>query len=298
MAHITTVEEGNYFRKKKIQKGIVYVVLMLIAIYTLAPLYFLIVNSYKGNVDIIGSPLALPTSWSFQYIVNAAKEIHFLSSLFITAFITAVSVSLIIIVSSLAAWIMVRNKTKASNIVYLCFTAAMLIPFQSVMYPLIQIFGDVGLKNIPGLIIMYGGFGLSMSAFLYHGFAKGVPRGIEEAALIDGCSIMQIYSNVVMPLLSSITVTVIILNAMWIWNDYLLPFLVIGNSTIAEGSILTTHKTLTLELYFARILAGQYGNPWELIFPAVFITILPMVIIFLALQKYIVKGISAGAIKS
>ena len=136
---------------------------------------------------------------------------------------------------------------------------------------------------------MYGGFGLSVSIFLYHGFVKGVPKGIEEAGIIDGCNIFQLFSHVVLPLLSSITVTVIVLNSMWIWNDYLLPFLVIGNSQT---------KTLVLELYFARILAGQFGNPWELIFPAVMVTIIPIVIIFLFLQKYIVKGITDGAIKS
>lgn len=289
MADLQVVSEGDYFRRKKIKRTIVYIVLLIIAIYTIAPLYFLLVNSFKGNVEIVGSPLSLPTSWSFNYIANAANEIHFFKALGITAFITASSVVLIVIVSSLAAWIMVRNKSKASNVVYLCFVAAMLIPFQAIMYPLIQLFEDASLKNVGGLILMYGGFGLSMSTFLYHGFVKGVPRGVEEAALIDGCNIFQIYSRVVMPLLSSITVTVIILNSMWIWNDYLLPFLVIGN---------TTNKTLVLELYFARILAGQYGNPWELIFPSVLITILPMVAIFLSLQKYIVKGISSGAIKS
>ncbi|MGH4036410.1 MAG: carbohydrate ABC transporter permease [Sphaerochaeta sp.] len=298
MAESYTVTEGNYFRKKKIQHGILYAILTIVAIYTLAPLYFLVVNSFKSNVEIIASPLAFPTTWSASYIVEAAKQIHFFSSLVVTAFVTVLSVLLIVLVSSIGAWIMVRNKTKASNFVYLLFTAAMLIPFQSVMYPLIQIFGDMGLKNIPGLIIMYGGFGLAMSTFLYHGFVKGVPLGVEEAALIDGCNIFQIYSNVVMPLLQSVTVTVIILNSMWIWNDYLLPFLVIGNSTVRAGGILTTHKTLTLELYFARILAGQYGNPWQLIFPSVFISIIPMVVVFLSLQKYIVKGVAAGAIKS
>lgn len=289
MADLQVVSEGNYFRRKKIKRTIVYIVLLIIALYTIAPLYFLLVNSFKGNVEIVGSPLSLPSSWSFKYIANAANEIHFFKALGITTFITATSVVLIVLVSSLAAWIMVRNKSKASSVVYLCFAAAMLIPFQAIMYPLIQLFEDANLKNVGGLILMYGGFGLSMSTFLYHGFVKGVPRGVEEAALIDGCNILQIYSRVVMPLLSSITVTVIILNSMWIWNDYLLPFLVIGN---------TTNKTLVLELYFARILAGQYGNPWELIFPSVLITILPMVAIFLSLQKYIVKGISAGAIKS
>jgi raffinose/stachyose/melibiose transport system permease protein len=216
-------------------------------------------------------------------------EIHFFKALGITALITTLSVALILLVSSMAAWVMVRNKTKISGVLFMLFVAAMLIPFQAIMYPLIQFFDTLGLKSLPGLILMYGGFGLSMSVFLYHGFVKGVPLGIEEAAFIDGCNVFQMFFLIVMPLLKSITVTVIVLNAMWIWNDYLLPFLVIGNSG---------NKTLVLELYFARILAGQYGNPWQLIFPAVFVSIIPIVIVFLFLQRFIVKGISEGAIKS
>ncbi len=279
----------HYFLKKRMQMTLLYVALTLIAIYTLAPLWLLLVNSFKTQSEIISSPLGFPTSFTLSYLTNAAKEIHFFKALLVTTSITASSVLLIVIVSSMAAWIMVRNKGRASMVVFMCFVAAMLIPFQAVMYPLIQFFDDVRLKNAYGLILMYGGFGLSMSVFLYHGFVKGVPRGVEEAATIDGCNIFQMYLYVVMPLLKSITVTVIVLNSMWIWNDYLLPFLVIGNSST---------KTLVLELYFARITAGQFGNPWQLIFPAVLISIIPIIIVYLFLQKYIVKGISDGAIKS
>ena len=289
----TTVTSNSlnerYFLKKKMRMMLLYVVLTLIAIYTLAPLWLLLVNSFKDQSQIINSPLALPTSFTLSYLSNAAKEIHFFKALLVTASITSASVLLIVVVSSLAAWMMVRNKSTASFVVFMCFVAAMLIPFQAVMYPLIQFFDDIRLKSATGLILMYGGFGLSMSVFLYHGFVKGVPRGVEEAATIDGCNILQMYLHVVMPLLKSITVTVIVLNSMWIWNDYLLPFLVIGNSST---------KTLVLELYFARITAGQFGNPWQLIFPSVLISIIPIVIVYLFLQKYIVKGISDGAIKS
>ena len=183
---------------------------------------------------------------------------------------------------------MVRNHTRFSNVLLLMFTAAMLVPFQAVMYPLISLMENLQLKNLLGLIIMYGGFGLSLSVFLYHGFIKSVPRSVEEAAVIDGCNILQLFFRVVFPLLKSTTVTVIILNAMWIWNDYLLPFLVIGNSDF---------KTLTLEIYYAKMLSGQYGNPWELIFPAVLVSIIPIIIVFLSLQKYFVKGVSDGAVK-
>ncbi|WP_320129325.1 carbohydrate ABC transporter permease [uncultured Sphaerochaeta sp.] len=289
LAKNSSTMNTSYFRKKKIDLGILYVVLFLLALYTLAPLWILFVNSFKGQDEIIANPLALPTTLSMQYILNAISEIHFFKAVGTTTLITASSVLLIVLVSSLAAWMMVRNKGKASNLVFMCFVAAMLIPFQAIMYPLIQFFDDLGLKNAIGLVFMYGGFGLSMSVFLYHGFVKGVPKGVEEAATIDGCNIFQMYGLVVMPLLKSITVTVVVLNSMWIWNDYLLPFLVIGNSNT---------KTLVLELYFAKITSGQYGNPWQLIFPAVFISIIPIVIVYLFLQKFIVKGISDGAIKS
>lgn len=275
--------------KRHIGKAILYVVLLVFVLYTLAPLFLLLINSGKSQSEIIGNPIALPSKFSFVYIKSAMEAINFVPALLITAGITLGSIILIVITSSLSAWMMVRNKTKASVFIFMCFTAAMLIPFQSVMYPLLSIFENIGLKNILGLIIMYGGFGLSMSVFLYHGFIKSIPQEIEEAAVIDGAGPFRTFFQIVFPLIKSTTVTVIILNAMWIWNDYLLPFLVIGNTT---GT-----KTLTLELYFAKLTSGQYGNPWELIFPAVLVTIIPIVVIFAFLQKYFVKGVTAGAVK-
>jgi len=268
----------------------VYLILTAAIIYTLFPIYFLVVNSFKSQAEIVRDPVALPSSPTFSYIISAAESINFLKSLAVTAFVTGTALLIIILTSSMCAWIMVRCKTKISSFVLLLFISAMLIPFQAVMYPLISFMDSINFKNIYGLIVMYGGFGLSISVFLYHGFVKSVPQGIEEAAVIDGANIYQLFFKVVFPLLKSTTVTVIILNGMWIWNDYLLPFLVIGNR---EGI-----KTLTLELYFAKITSGQFGNPWQLIFPAVLISIIPMTAVFIALQKYFIKGISEGALKS
>lgn len=268
---------------------LMHVILIIMAASTLAPLLFLLFNSFKSNNEIVASPIALPSEWNFQYIGNAVSKINFFGALGVTFMVTFTSVVLLIIVSCFAAWAMVRSKTRFSNILFMCFTAAMLIPFQSLMYPLLNIFESLGLKNIYGLIIMYGGFGLSMSVFLYHGFIKSVPASLEEAALIDGANLFQMFFQIVFPLLKGTTVTVIVLNGMWIWNDYLLPFLVIGNK---EG-----YKTLTLELYFAKLTSGQYGNPWELIFPAVFVTIIPIVLLYIVLQKYIVAGVAEGAVK-
>lgn len=274
--------------KKHSNSYLRYAVIFLMTLLTLFPVAFLVLNSFKSQTEIVKTPMALPKNFSFEYIGTAIEKINIGPSFVLTLVITLLSVALIILVSSAAAWMMVRFKSKFSTFLLLCFTASMLIPFQAIMYPLISIFDNMGLKNVPGLILMYGGFGLSMSLFLYHGFIKSIPVSLEEAAIIDGASPIQVYFQVIMPLLKPTTMTVIILNGMWIWNDYLLPFLVIGNSPI---------KTLTLSVYFAKIESGQYGNSWDLIFPAVLITITPVIIMFLFLQKNIIKGISDGAVK-
>ncbi len=274
--------------KKKVSQIALYIVLAIIAVYTVFPIYFLFVNSFKSQKEIVASPMALPKTWNLQYLKNAAEQIDLGPSLFNTLLITVIAVTVIVLVSAFTAWLMVRNKTKASKALFLIFTAAMLIPFQSVMYPLVSLMEMLGLKNTAGLIIMYCGFGLSMTVFLYHGFMKSVPISLEEAALIDGANIFQVFFKVVFPLVKPITVTTVITNAMWIWNDYLLPFLIIGNND---------KKTLTLSLYYAKSLSGQYGNPWELVFPAVLICAVPILVVFIFLQKNIIEGIAAGAVK-
>lgn len=280
---------GNIFLKRRIGHAILHVILTLLAVYTLMPMLFLLLNSFKGQAEIIRNPLALPERFTFEYIIRAFHTIHFLRAIGYTILITAVSLVLIVLFSSLCGWVITRYKSRWSTTVYMVFVAAMLIPFQAVMYPLMSMMDLVGLKNIPGLIIMYGGFGLSLSVFLYSGFFKSVPRGVEEAALIDGANIFQIFFYIVFPLVKGITVTVLILNGMWIWNDYLLPYLTLGN---------LENRTLVLELFYAKMTSGQFGNPWELIFPAVFISVIPMVVVFLCLQKSFVKGVSEGAIKT
>lgn len=275
--------------KHRAEEILLHAVLILIAVLVISPLLLLVFNSFKNNNEILNNPTALPTSFTLQYIVKAMNEINFWRSLGVTFIVTFFSVALLVLVSSFAAWGMTRAKSKLSDFMYLCFTAAMLIPFQSLMYPLVSIAEKAGAKNIPGLIFMYGGFGISMSIFLYHGFFKNVPISLEESAMLDGANIFEMFFKVVMPLMKSTTVTVIVINAMWIWNDYLLPFLVIGNSDKTT--------TLTLELYFAKLKSGQYGNPWELIFPAVFVTIIPIIIIYILLQKWIINGVIEGAVK-
>lgn len=274
--------------QKKLKKFGLYAVLSIIAVYTLFPIYFLFINSFKSQKEIVAAPMSLPAVWDLSYLKQAASQIKLVESVANTLFITVVAVTLIILTASITAWMMVRTKTKTSHVLFLVFTAAMLIPFQSVMYPLVSFMEMLGLKNTFGLILMYGGFGLSMTVFMYHGFFKGVPLSLEEAAVIDGANIFQLFFSIVFPLVKPITATVIITNTMWIWNDYLLPFLIIGNNK---------SKTLTLSLYYAKSLSGQFGNPWELIFPAVLLCVIPILIVFIMLQKNIIEGIAAGAVK-
>lgn len=282
------MNKGFRIEKRRIGKAVVYMVLILLALYTLFPLLILVINSFKPHTDIIANPLVWPRPVDIGFVIKALRELKFTQSFFVTLFITTISILMIVMASSLAAWAMIRNKTVYSKLVFYIFIAAMLVPFQAVMFPLLNVFEKIGMKNIWGLVIMYGGFGMSMSIFLYHGFMKSVPVSLEEAAVLDGAGAIQIFLKVVFPLVKGTTSTVIILNALWIWNDYLLPFMVIGNGEI---------RTMTLELYFAKMKAGVYGNPWELIFPSVLVTIIPIIIVFLFLQKYIMKGVVDGAVK-
>ena len=272
--------------RHKTGQALMHAILVVVAIYTLAPLVFLIFNSFKSNNEIVDSPVSAPSSWSFQYIISAAQQIHFFRAIWITFVITFISVLLLVMVSSLAAWVMVRSKSILGTVLYLGFTAAMLIPFQSLMYPLLDLFEKIGLKNIPGLIFMYGGFGLSMSVFLYHGFIKSVPQSLEEAAIIDGANIFQMFFKVVFPLLKGTTVTVIVLNGMWIWNDYLLPSLVLDQRK---------YKTVPMAVQYLK---GGYGSvDMGAMMGTLVLAIVPIIIFYLFCQRYIIEGVVAGAVK-
>lgn len=281
-------KDSSMKRNRIIGKTIIYALLILAALFIILPLLFLVLNSFKGQSEIVRNPIALPESWSLQYILSAIKQINFGKALLITVGITIGSLIPVVAFSSVAAWIITRHQAKISNFVYLMFVAAMLVPFQVIMYPLMNIMDSIGLKNQVGLVLMYTGFHMAMSVFLYSSAIRSVPVALEEAAFIDGANIFQIFFLVVFPLIKSTTVTVIILTGIAIWNDYLLPFLTLGTSS---------GKTLVLELYYAKMTSGQYGSPWELVFPAVLVCSIPLIIVFLCLQKHFVAGMTEGAVK-
>lgn len=204
--------------------------------------------------------------------------------------ITVGSVLLILLFSSMAAWVLVRDKSTKSKIVFYIFTAGMIVPFQAVMLPLVKWMGKINFGGFNmlgthyGLMFMYLGFGASMSIFLYHGFIKGIPEEIEEAAIIDGCSKWQVYTKIVLPLLKPTTVTVAVLNSIWIWNDFLLPFLTIN------GKLNTI--PLAMNNFF-----GAFSKQWELAMAALILAIIPIVIFYFFVQKQIIAGIVQGSIK-
>ena len=261
------------------------------------PFILVVVNSAKTAQEISLSPVTMPSNWGqiWLNVVNVVNNPNFsyFSAFMDSVIITGVSLAAIVIFSAMAAWVLVRNKTWWSTLIFMTLVASMVIPFQVVMLPLVQwlrIAGDtVGLKlngSYGGIVLCYLGFGCAMSVFIFHGFIKGIPLEPEEAADIDGCGRAAIFFRIVLPLLQPTAVTVLILNGIWIWNDYLLPLLVLGSS----GAV----QTLPLAV---SMFAGSYIKQWDLILTSALLAMLPIIVLFLFAQRYIIKGMVEGSIK-
>jgi len=255
------------------------------ALIFLVPFYFLLVNSFKKLKDILLNAAMLPESLGLDNFQRAWVAIDF-PKVFLNSFlITSVSVLLLVVISSMMAYRIVRRPTLFNKLLLTVLVAAMIIPFQSVMLPLMRITSMFELRGeFYGIVICYLGFGISLSMFLYHGFIKSVPLEIEEAAVVDGSSPYGVFWRIVFPLLKPIGVTVAILNVLWIWNDYLLPVLVINDAM--------TTIPLAVQKFF-----GQYLRKWDLAMAALTLSTIPIVIFFLLLQKHIIEGITAGSVK-
>ena len=273
------------------------IVTLLLFILFMLPFVIVIMNSMRTNAEIINVPVGLPENPAnlFQNIADVWNNptFDFLSACRDSLIITVLSLAVISIFSAMAAWVLVRNKTKWSNILFLMYVAAMVIPFQVVMFPLLTWFKAVGnflgipmLRSYHGLIFAYLGFGEAMSIFIFHGFVKGVPLELEEAADIDGCSRAGTFFRIVFPLLQPVFVTVLVLNGLWIWNDYLLPLLMLGSS----GDI----RTIPLAVQGFN---GSFVKQWNLIMVSTLLAMLPIIILYIFAQKYIVKGMVEGSIK-
>lgn len=257
---------------------------LVLGLIWIAPFYLMIVNAFKTKREIFTGVLGLPKSLALENFVQAFNDLEFLKSLFNSLLITGVSVAIIILFSAMAGYALARNKSKLSGIIFFVFVAAMLIPFQSVMIPLVSLFGQADLLNAAGLIFMYLGFGCSLSIFLYHGAMTGIPKSLDEAAIIDGANRFQLFWYIIFPLLKPISVTVGILNVIWIWNDYLLPSLVLGEA----------NATIPLKMFF---FFGEYTKQWHLALAGLTLAIIPVIIFYFFAQKQIIKGVSEGAVK-
>lgn len=272
-------------RKKIISKTVIILCCIMLAAFFIFPILLLFINSFKSLKEIYMSVLQLPKTLNLDNYISAFNELDYLNaiknSLIVTCTVTAANV----ICCSMAAWVLVRYKTKTSKLIFTIFSVAVLVPFQCVMLPLLAEMGKLNMINMPGLMLVNLGFGSSMSIILFHGFMKNVPVELEEAAAIDGASQPRIFFAIVLPLIKGIAVTVAILNVMSLWNDYLLPSLTINRS----GT-----QTLPLRTY---LFFGAYTKKWNLGSAALVMAIIPVIIFYVLCQKHIIKGVTEGAVK-
>lgn len=275
--------ERKKFNLRIHSRTIAQAVMFISALLYLFPAFLTLINSFKTDAEIMISPLSLPQRISFGNYLQAWKEINFPVVVGNTFVITALSTVGIIIVSSMAAYMLVRTHSKLSLAIYFLFVFNMVVPFQTVMIPLNVTAANLNLKSVLGIIPIYIGLGCPLAVFMYHGFIKSIPVQIEESAAIDGASVMTIYFRLVFPLLGPIHATVAILDVLWIWNDFLLPLI-----------ILPSRSTLQLAQH---IFFGMYRQQLSLAMASLVLSASPVVIFYLCLQKYIIKGVAAGAIK-
>lgn len=252
----------------------------------ISPLYFVLANALKSYDQVTLDPVGVPNPLRFANFAEAWQGMKYLSAFVNTFLISAFSILGIILVCAMGAYMLVRRNPKTSKVIYAIIIAMMFVPFQAMMIPLVKIASALHLtNNLVGEIVIYVGCGIPMAMFLFHGFMKNIPYELEEAAQIDGCSTGRIFFQIVFPQLKSITVTVAILDVLWIWNDFLLPVITISQQEL---------RTLTLSYYFYF---GEYVNQWHLALAAVTLSIIPVIVFYFLGQNYIVEGIAAGAVK-
>ncbi|EOS74456.1 MAG: carbohydrate ABC transporter permease [Lachnospiraceae bacterium] len=273
-------------KKQFIQNAICYFLLAAAAVFWLFPLFMALINSFKTNGELLTNVMSFPTSLHFENYTRTIEKMHYLRSFRNTVVLSALSVSMMILFSALAGWRLCRTKTKLSSFIFGMFVFSMLIPFSSIMIPLYKVVLALKIKNsLLGLSFVYAGLGVSMAIFLYHGFVKGIPQELEEAAAIDGGSRMKIFFLIILPLLKPITATICITNVLWVWNDFLLPLIVISDNK--KYSLLLSTNTLF----------GQYSSDWTAILSALILAAIPVIIFYALFQKQILKGIADGAVK-
>ena len=277
--------------KRKLGSTLLTIFFSIFSIIYLIPIFEVLINSFKENSFVNTDTFALPNSESFVGWANYIKGMTFgnypfLNSVFFSVFITVVSTGLILLCTSMAAWYIVRVDDLFAKIMYYLCVFSMIVPFQMVMFTLSGTADKLKLNTPYTIPIIYLGFGAGLAVFMFTGFIKGIPLEIEEAAVIDGCGAISTYFRVVFPMLKSILISVGVLEVMWVWNDYLLPYLVLDRT-----------KYMTIPIH-VQYLKGSYGTvDLGATMAVIMISIIPVIIVYLFCQKYIIKGVAAGAVK-
>ncbi len=267
---------------------LLYAVLVLLSLAFLFPIFLVLLNSFKSTLYISTEPFSFLNKANFvdfkNYIVGAEKT-GIYKAFGYSVFITVFSVAGILLLCSMAAWYITRVKGKFTSFLYYLFIISMVVPFQMVMFTMSKTADTLKLTSPVGILVLYWGFGAGLSIFMYSGFVKGVPLSLEEAALIDGCNPITMFFRVVFPVLKPINITIAILNGMWIWNDFLLPYIILGSE----------FRTLPIAIQY---LTGGYGSvDYGHLMAMIIIALIPIVIFYFACQKYIIEGITSGAVK-
>jgi len=269
-------------------RPILFLILLVLAAAFLSPILIVLMNSFKGKFFISDAPFTFPNSDTFVGLENytsGIQKIGFFSAFGMSLFITVFSVAAIVFFTSMTGWYLTRVKTAWSSGLFYMFVFSMVVPFQMVMFTMTKTANVIGLDNPIGLLVIYLGFGSGLSVFLFSGFVKSIPLEIEEAVMIDGGGPIEMFFKVIFPILKPIVITVAILNVMWIWNDYLLPDLVIGSE----------YKTIPIAIQYLK---GGYGSiDMGAMMAMLVLAIIPIVVFYLFCQKYIIEGVVAGAVK-
>lgn len=274
---------------KKYTKWIIFAILVVVAAFIIFPILVVVMNSFKANLFISSTgAFQLPSSQSFvgtANYTNGIDRISFFSAFGYSLWITVASVIFILLLTSMLAWYITRVKGKVTNIIYYLLVFSMIVPFQMVMFTMSKFSNMIHLDNPIGIIVLYVGFGCGMSTFMFSGFIKSIPIALEEAAMIDGATPVRTFFSVVLPMLKSTAITIAILETMWVWNDYLMPYLVIG----------TEYRTIPVAIQYLR---GGYGSvDMGAMMAMLVLAMIPVIIFYLFCQKYIIKGVLAGAVK-
>jgi raffinose/stachyose/melibiose transport system permease protein len=268
--------------------SIIMIFMIVLSAAFLAPIFIVLMNSFKGKLYISDMPFQLPTATTFTGLNNYIEgivKIGFFKAFLWSLFITIFSVAAIVLFTSMTGWWITRVKSKFTTVLYYLFAFSMIVPFQMVMFPMVKVANVLHLDNPIGIIFIYLGFGAGLSVFMFCGFVKSMPIEVEEAAMIDGCTPINTFFQVVLPILKPTAITVAILNAMWIWNDYLLPYLLIGNN----------YKTIPIAIQYLK---GGYGAiDMGAMMAMLVLAIIPIVVFYMSCQKHIVKGVISGAVK-